>query len=59
LYPVEPDYPNVNEYKEDITAQFVRCYLKVKSRAELKFNELALEEWEKLRSEYDEWRFAI
>ena len=59
LYPDEPDYPNVDEYKEDITAQFVRCYLKIKSRAELKLNELALKEWEKLRSEYDEWRFAI
>jgi hypothetical protein len=59
LYPTEADYPNVDEYKEDITAQFVRCYLKVKSRAELKFNEIALKEWEKLRSEYDEWRFAV
>jgi hypothetical protein len=55
----EAIYPTSEEYEEDITAQFLRSHLKISSRAELKSNKEALKEWENLRSEYDEWRFAI
>jgi hypothetical protein len=56
---IEADYSSLVDHREDVTACFLRKYLEIASRAELKFDEVAREQWEKLRSEYDEWKFAI